>query len=90
MTPEEIKDRAKEWISSIGTMNLTIGDLQLFAFDEPVSGQKVQEAVNSLAKEGFLCYVKSTVRNPINHEMLPCFRKVNPHEEFERVVMGAN
>jgi hypothetical protein len=77
MTINEIKEKIKDWVSEMAPMNLTIGDLMLFAFDKSVSGKEIEKGVSALANDGFLVYVESTVKNPMNGEPLPCFRKTN-------------
>lgn len=77
MTPQAIKDATAEWITEMRPMNLTVGDVMMFAFDKVVSGEEVAKAVFSLANEGFLHYIESTVMNPITGKPIPCFRKNN-------------
>lgn len=77
MTHEEIKEKIKDWVGSIGNIPLTVGDLQMFAFDSVIHGVEVEKGVSALANDGFLCYVKSTVKNPFTGEYLPCFKKCN-------------
>jgi len=77
MTHEEIKTKVKSWITEMNPINLTIGDIMMFAFDTVVSGQEVSKAVFSLANEGFLCYVKSEIKNPMTNGMIPCFKRCN-------------
>lgn len=76
MTLDEIKEKIKDWVNDIGPMKLTIGDLQMFAFEEAVSGKDVEKGVFSLANEGFLVYCKNKIKNPIG-QPIPTFRKNN-------------
>lgn len=77
MTPQAIKDKVAEWITDMNPMNLTVGDVMMFAFDKAVPGEEVAKAVFSLANDGFLRYIESTVMNPITGNPIPCFRKNN-------------
>ena len=77
MTIDEIKAKIKDWVSDIGPMDLTVGDLQMFAFErEVVSGKEVEKGVFSLANDGFLMYVKGKFKNPVTGEPMQCFRKI--------------
>ena len=78
MTIDEIKAKIKDWVSDIGPMDLTVGDLQMFAFErEVVSGKEVEKGVFSLANDGFLMYVRGKFNNPVTGEPMQCFRKCN-------------
>lgn len=84
MTQNEIKEKIKTWLTEMQiepsysnkSMPFTIGDLQMFAFDSVVNGPEVEKGVSTLANDGFLCYVESTVKNPLTGEYLLCFKKV--------------
>ena len=78
MEMNDIKSKIKDWVNDIGPMNLTVGDCQMWAFDnEVVSGKEVEKGVFSLANDGFLVYVKGKFKNPVTGEPMQCFRKVN-------------
>ena len=78
MTLSEIVEKIVDWVSDIGPMDLTVGDCQMWAFDnEVVSGKEVEKGVFLLANDGFLMYVEGKFKNPVTGEPLKCFRRIN-------------
>jgi hypothetical protein len=70
-------EQIRAWMNSLAPMWVTVGDVQMFCFENEVhSGKEVEKALFSLANDGFLQYSLDKVKNPLSDSNLTAFRRI--------------